>query len=78
MHQPRGQPGQRRAGVAPERQRRVRHILAHWEEMLRLATFIKQGTLIASRKLSSYPRQNGLAVAPRELGRIERNPFRLG
>ncbi len=29
------------------------------------------------RKLGSYPRQNGLAVAPRELGRIERTPFIL-
>ena len=29
------------------------------------------------RKLSSYPRQNGLAVALRELGRIERTLFTL-
>ncbi len=27
------------------------------------------------RKLGSYPRQNGLAVALRELGRIERTLF---
>jgi len=42
---------------------------------LRLASSIKQGTVTASlmlRKLGSYPRQNGLAVALRELGRIER------
>ena len=29
------------------------------------------------RKLSAYPRQNGLAVALRELGRIERTLFTL-
>ena len=30
------------------------------------------------RKLGSYPRQNGLAVALRELGRIERTPVHPG
>jgi len=47
---------------------------------VRLATSIKQGTVTASlmlRKLGSYPRQNGLAVALRELGRIERTLFIL-
>lgn len=47
---------------------------------MRLATSIKQGTVTASlmlRKLGSYPRQNGLAVALRELGRIERTLFML-
>ena len=42
---------------------------------MRLATSIKQGTVTASlmlRKFGSYPRQNGIAVALRELGRIER------
>ena len=29
------------------------------------------------RKLGSYPRQNGIAVALRELGRIERTLFTL-
>ena len=58
----------------------VRHIRAHWDEILRLATSIKQGTVTASlmlRKLGSYPRQNGLAIALRELGRIERTLFAL-
>jgi TnpA family transposase len=58
----------------------VRHILAHREDILRLVTSIRQGTVTASlmlRKLSSYPRQNGLAVALRELGRIERSLFIL-
>jgi TnpA family transposase len=55
-------------------------IRAHWDEILRLATSIKQGTVTASlmlRKLGSYPRQNGLAIALRELGRIERTMFIL-
>lgn len=55
-------------------------ILAQWPEVLRLATSIKQGTVTASlmlRKLASYPRQNSLALALRELGRIERTLFTL-
>ncbi|MBU1919098.1 Tn3 family transposase, partial [bacterium] len=55
-------------------------IHAHWDAILRLATSIKQGTVTASlmlRKLGSYPRQNKLAVALRELGRIERTLFTL-
>ncbi|MEI6934157.1 Tn3 family transposase, partial [Klebsiella pneumoniae] len=53
----------------------IKHVRAHWDEILRMVTSIKQGTATASlmlRKLGSYPRQNGLAVALRELGRIER------
>jgi TnpA family transposase len=55
-------------------------IRAHWEDIVRLATAIHQGTVTASlmlRKLGSYPRQNGLAVALREVGRIERSLFTL-
>lgn len=58
----------------------IKHLRAHWDEILRLTTSIKQGTVTASlmlRKLGSYPRQNGLAVALRELGRIERTLFIL-
>lgn len=58
----------------------IKHVRAHWDEILRLATSIMQGTVTASlmlRKLGSYPRQNGLAVALRELGRIERTLFIL-
>ena len=54
----------------------VGHLLTHWEDILRLTTSIKQGTVTASlmlRKPGGYPRQNGLAVALRELGRIERS-----
>jgi len=56
------------------------HVADHWDEVLRLATSIRSGTVTASamlRKLSSYPRQNGLAVALREIGRIERTLFTL-
>jgi len=58
----------------------IKHLCAHWDEILRLATSIKQGTVTASlmiRKLGSYPRQNGLAIALCELGRIERSLFIL-
>jgi TnpA family transposase len=58
----------------------VKQIRAHWDEILRMATLIKQGTVMASlmlRKIGSYPRQNGLAVALRELGCIEHTLFIL-
>ena len=58
----------------------LKAIRVHWTEILRLAASIKQGTVTASlmlRKLGSYPRQNGLAVALREVGRIERTLFLL-
>ena len=56
----------------------VKLIEQTFDEILRLAASIKQGQVTASlilRKLSSYPRQNSLAVALRELGRIERTLF---
>jgi TnpA family transposase len=46
----------------------------------RLAASIQQGTvtaLLLLRKLGAYPRQNGLALALREIGRIERTLFTL-
>jgi len=49
-------------------------------EVLRLAASIQQGTVTASlilRKLGSYPRQNSLAIALREIGRIERTLYTL-
>lgn len=42
----------------------IRHIRAHWDEILRLATSIQQGTVTAS-------------LMVRELGRIERTLFIL-
>ena len=58
----------------------TKHIVIHWNDILRLATSIKHGSVTASlmlRKLGAYPRQNGLAIAPRELGKIERTLFLL-
>ena len=58
----------------------IKQITTHWDEILRLATSIQQGTVTASlmlRKLGAYPRQNGLALALRELGRLERTLFTL-
>lgn len=58
----------------------LKDIETHWNEVLRLASSIKQGTVTASlmmKKLASYPKQNGLAKALRETGRIERALFML-
>jgi len=58
----------------------VHQIESQWDELLRLATSIRQGTVTASlvlRKLASYPRQNGLALGLREIGRIDRTLFTL-
>ena len=55
-------------------------IRAHWPEILRVAASIRTGTVTASlimRQLASYPRQNGVAAALRELGRLERAIFTL-
>jgi TnpA family transposase len=58
----------------------VRALSNNWVELLRLAMSIKTGTVTASvilRKLAAYPRQNALAVALRELGKLERTFFTL-
>ena len=58
----------------------VKLIEESWDEILRLASSIRTGTVTASlmlKKLASYPRQNRLALALRELGRIERTLFTL-
>ena len=55
-------------------------IAAQWQEVLRLTASIRQGTVTASlilRKLGSYPRQNSLTAALREIGHIERTLFTL-
>jgi TnpA family transposase len=55
-------------------------ICAHWPEILRVVASIRTGTVTASlimRQLASYPRQNGVAAALRELGRLERTLFTL-
>ena len=51
-----------------------RLIEQQFAEALRLAASIRQGTVTASlilRKLGAYPRQNSLALALREIGRID-------
>jgi TnpA family transposase len=55
-------------------------IRAHWAEILRVIASIRTGTVTASlimRQLASHPRQNGVAAALRELGRLERTLFTL-
>jgi TnpA family transposase len=55
-------------------------IRAYWPEILRIVASIRTGTVTASlimRQLASYPRQNGIAAALRELGRLERTLFTL-
>jgi len=52
----------------------------HWDDLLRLAASIRTGAVSAAvmlRRLGAYPRQNGLALALREVGRIERALFTL-
>jgi TnpA family transposase/transposase len=63
------------AGAADEKA-----ITAHWEDVLRLAASVRTGTVSASlmlKRLGAYPRQNGLSLALREIGRIERTLFTL-
>ncbi|MDR3440570.1 Tn3 family transposase [Telmatospirillum sp.] len=58
----------------------IKHLSMNWEPLIRLGVSIRSGTVTASaalRKLSAYPRQNGLAVALRDLGRLERTLFTL-
>lgn len=55
-------------------------IRAHWAAILRIVASIRTGTVTASvimRQLAAYPRQNGVAAALRELGRLERTLFTL-
>ena len=52
----------------------------HWDDLLRLASSIRTGAVSAAvmlRRLGAYPRQNGLALALREIGRVERTLFTL-
>ena len=63
------------AGCADERL-----ITAHWDDVLRLTASVRTGTVSASlmlKRLGAYPRQNGLALALREIGRIERTLYTL-
>ena len=58
----------------------VELIRVHWADILRIVASIRTGTVTASaimRQLASHPRQNGIAAALRELGRMERTLFTL-
>lgn len=62
--------------------RRVRTDLIerNWPDILRLAASMSLGAVVPSdvlRKLAAYPRQNELAEALREVGRVERSLFML-
>ena len=53
-------------------------IVANWPDLFRCAATMASGKIKPSqllRKLASYPRQNDLAVALREVGRVERTLF---
>ena len=55
-------------------------ITAHWNDVLRFAASVRTGTVSASlllKRLGAYPRQNGLALTLREIGRIKRTLFML-
>ena len=58
----------------------VRTLHQHWDEVARLVSSLRQGTISPSllvNKLAGHPRQNHLFVALREIGRIERSLFTL-
>jgi hypothetical protein len=53
---------------------------AHWSEILRVVTSIRTGAVTASlimRQLAAHPRQNGVAAALREVGKLERTLLML-
>ena len=57
-----------------------RFIVRHWDDMLRLAGSLKRGWVTASlfiSKLQAYPRQNILARALQEYGRLVKTLFIL-
>jgi TnpA family transposase len=59
---------------------RAKYIVEHWEEMQRVASSIRHGSVSASllmRRLRAYSRQNRLATALTELGKLERTSFLL-
>ncbi|WP_250147699.1 Tn3 family transposase [Escherichia coli] len=57
--------------AADRRHPDIKHVRAHWDDILRLASSIKQGTVTASlmlRKLGSYPRQKRTGRGPARAG----------
>jgi TnpA family transposase len=71
---------QRPRHLAPRIKATIRQdfILRHWDDLLRLAGSLKLGWVTASvfiSKLQAYPRQNILARALQEYGRLLKNPL---
>ncbi len=55
-------------------------IIEQWDEIRRVASSIRHGTVSASllmRKLAAYPRQNQVARALTEMGKLERTAYLL-
>jgi TnpA family transposase len=58
----------------------VKRIAAHWDDLLRLGATIHEGAVLPSlllTKLQAFPRQNALAGALQEYGRLDKSLFIL-
>lgn len=76
--EPKAAPGAVRDLIA--RPVRTDLIVRNWPDILRLTASMATGAAVPSevlRRLASYPRQNELAEALREVGRVERSLFML-
>ena len=75
-----GQGAKKRNLTGKARRFRVELINRNWADILRVAATMAAGTMRPSqilRKLAAYPRQNEMAAALREVGRIERSLFMI-
>lgn len=73
---PRGTPTELRKLVAGKIRKDI--VVANWPDLFRSVATVNGGRITPSqllRKLASYPRQNDLALALREVGRVERTLF---
>ena len=58
----------------------MKRIAAHWDDLLRLGATIHEGAVLPSlllTKLQAFPRQNALAGALQEYGRLDKTLFIL-
>ena len=75
-----GQGAKKRNLTGKARRFRGELIKRNWADILRVAATMAAGTMRPSqilRKLAAYPRQNEMAAALREVGRIERSLFMI-
>ena len=75
-----GQGAKKRNLTGKARRFRGELINRNWADILRVAATMAAGTMRPSqilRKLAAYPRQNEMAAALREVGRIERSLFMI-